>query len=179
MNNQINITGLNLGDTLDVRLTSSNRGGLQSEERISGRRAFVIEDRAFKWASVGEVWKVRLDSENGPKKSLYFLRLISRVTESNCDRHQVHPVSVTLRALAKEAGSHFRAGRFSEAAALYERGLEHHPEEAFLAVRLADCLVALERHDEAIHLYKQLADHYLETISEMTGLAVDALERAS
>jgi hypothetical protein len=176
MNNQTNVLGLELGDTLEVRLTKSQRGGLQSEERIGGRRAFVIEDRAFKWASAGEVWKVRLDSQNPPNKTLYFLRLISRVSES--PSRDNNAASATLRAMAKRAGEHFRAQRFAEASVLYERALVEHPEEAFFAVRLACCFVELGRQDDAIHLYRQLADHYLETITELTGQAVDEIERA-
>lgn len=179
MNIQKNFAGLKIGDTLNVRLIASRRGGLQAEERISGRRAFISEDRAFKWASAGEVWKVRLDSENSPKNTLYFLKLLSRVSEPNAAAADKGTTSNQLSKMAREAGTHYHAGRFSEAAVIYERGLEAHPEEAFFAVQLAACFVEMKRHSDAIHLYQQLANHYLETISELTGLPVDALEQAS
>lgn len=179
MNKQQNFAGLKIGDTLNVRLIPSLRGGLQAEERISGKRAFVTEDRAFKWASAGEVWKVRLDSENSPKNTLYFLRLLSRVAEPSAINANGGSKDTQLRKLAREAGVHYNAGRFSEAAVIYERGLEAHPEEAFFAVRLAECFVEMKRHSDAIHLYKQLANHYLETVSELTGRPADALEQTA
>lgn len=82
-----------IGDELEVFIVPSRRGGLQTEERINRRRAFL--DRGSK-ARVGDRYVVKITGEN-PAGTVYFVTPLEMVSAGDGKSTILQKVSATIR----------------------------------------------------------------------------------